>query len=642
MLPRDRLASRLCEELAAAAAQRLDATASAELAGRAEHLLPRALELLRSLYGGAGESLMRALVGDLVELAAARPADLRALDRRRVADPLWFEDPAMIGYICYVDRFAGTLPGMRAHVDHLHRLGVRYLHLMPLLASRPGENDGGYAVVDYDTVDPRLGTMADLTDLAVELHRHDIALCVDLVLNHTAAEHPWATAAIRGDGGYRDFYLVFGDRTEPDEYERTLPDIFPQLAPGSFTFVPRLGGWVWTTFREFQWDLDYRNPAVFQAMLVVMLTLANRGPDVLRLDAVPFLWKQKGTDCQNRPEAHLLLQAWRALVSIVAPGVLLKAEAMVAPEILTGYLGAHPEGVRAECDLAYDNQLMVMLWSMSATGTSDLARHALTRRPPAPPATSWVTYLRCHDDIGWAISDDDAAAVGLDGAAQRALLSTTYAGGATRWHSLGVAFQAGAGAAAPTSGMTAALTGLQAAGQACDQQAVELALARIEGLYSIVFSFGGLPLVYMGDEIGLGNDVHWADDPAHAGDNRWLHRPPMDWAAVRRGEADPRSVEGRLVRRFRALAAARAALPPLRAGLPTTVLDAGDSVVFGYLRGSVEGRRVLVFVDVGGAGCPVTHPDLAEFTIVHTGAGGAHVDDGVLRLPPYGFAWLAD
>lgn len=641
MLPIDDVVTRLCEQLAGAATDRLDAGTARELTARAARLLPRGLELLRELYGSDADALAAQLIGDLVELQAARPDDLRDLDRARAADPQWFQDPSMTGYVCYADRFAGTLRGVQQHLEHLEQLGVRYLHLMPLLEPRPGDSDGGYAVADYDAVDPRLGTMSDLGDLARELHRRDIALCVDLVLNHTAREHPWAQAAMSGDAAHRDFYFVFPDRTGPDRWERTVPDVFPVLSPGSFTDVAELDGWVWTTFRDFQWDLDYRNPAVLRAMAGTMITLANRGPDVLRLDAVPFLWKREGTDCQNQPEAHLLLQALRCLLSIVAPGVLLKAEAMVAPEVLTGYLGAHPDGVRAECDIAYDNQLMVMLWSMLATGSAGLARHALTRRPAAPATTSWVTYLRCHDDIGWAVSDVDADAAGLDGAEQRALLSSTYAGGVKRWRSLGLPFQPDPRGASPISGTAAALSGLQAARDSGDEPAVTLALARIEALYSIVFSFGGIPLIYMGDEIGLGNDADWADDPQHRGDNRWLHRPPMDWPAVEAARSAPATTGGRLLARFRALARARAALPELSAGLPTTVLDLGVDTVFAYTRGASGSSGVTAVVDVRGDGIAgLGLPPAVGWDVVHSGAQGARCAGGVLELPAYGFAWL--
>ena len=337
------------------------------------------------LYGGVADvhKLATQLVLDALHAAAARPADLRRLDRRREIDPAWFQRSRMIGYVCYADRFAGSLPGVRQHLDYLVELGVTYLHLMPLLRPRDGESDGGYAVADYDQVDPRVGTMADLQALAGDLHERGIALCVDLVLNHTAREHEWARKALAGEPGYREMYLIYPDRTEPDAYERTLPEVFPDIAPGSFTQVPGLG-WVWTSFHEYQWDLNYANPAVFRAMLGTMLALANRGIDVLRLDAVPFLWKRMGTDCQNQPEAHLLLQAFRALTRLAAPGLVLKAEAIVSPEMLAQYLGGH-DRFRPECDLAYDNQLMVMLWSSLATRDVRLAERALSHRRAAPP-----------------------------------------------------------------------------------------------------------------------------------------------------------------------------------------------------------------------------------------------------------------
>lgn len=376
------------------------------------------LEALTEVYGERADPAAFAseLVADALEATASRREELAVLDRRRETDPSWFLAEDMVGYVCYADRFAGDLAGVTARLDHLAELGVRYLHLMPLLRPREGENDGGYAVTDYDAVDPRLGTMADLEALAEAAHRRDIALCIDLVLNHTAREHVWARRAAAGDPTYRDFYRFFPDRTEPDAYEQTLPEVFPGLAPGSFSKVAETGEWVWTTFHDYQWDLDWSNPAVFRAMLGVVLSLANRGADVLRLDAAPFLWKRVGTDCQNQPEAHRILQALKALVRLARPGVVLKAEAIVGPDQLVPYLGDH--GVfRPECDLAYDNQLMVMLWSALAARDVRLPVHALRRRRPAPVGTGWVTYLRCHDDIGWAVADEDAWALGVDPAA---------------------------------------------------------------------------------------------------------------------------------------------------------------------------------------------------------------------------------
>ena len=459
----------LVETVGPLARARLGALEGEAFLARLEQVHLDVVEPLDALYGTRTDTaeLVRGLVGVALDAAAVRPWPLRVLDRRREVDPAWFQRAGMVGYACYADRFGGTLAGVRERLDYLTELGVTYLHLMPLLATRTGPSDGGYAVVDYDAVDPRLGTMGDLEALAADLRDRGIALCVDLVLNHTAREHRWARLAAAGDPEHRDFYLVFPDRTLPDAYERTLPEVFPDTAPGSFTRVPELGGWVWTTFHDYQWDLDYTNPAVFTAMLRTMLDLANHGVDVLRLDAVPFLWKRMGTDCQNQPEAHLLVQAYRGLTRLAAPGVLFKAEAIVAPDMLVQYLGAH-DRYRPECDLAYHNQLMVLLWSSLATRDARLAARALSRLRPAPATTGWVTYLRCHDDIGWAVADSDAAAVGWNGFDHRRFLADFYAGRYPGSFARGAVFQENeATGDARTSGMAAALCGIaQPAGDA--------------------------------------------------------------------------------------------------------------------------------------------------------------------------------
>jgi amylosucrase len=621
----------LSQELGDLARDRLGPEDGAAFAQRLERLLPDAVRVLDELYGARTDTtdLIRTLVGDTLEHAAAREDSLRRLDAAREADPHWFQDARMIGYVCYVDRFAGTLRGVRDHLDHLADLGVTYLHLMPVLKPREGESDGGYAVADYDAVDPRIGTMADLTELSADLHGRGMALCVDMVLNHTAREHEWARKAAAGEQFYRDFYLIHPDRTEPDAYERTLPEIFPELAPGSFTYDEELRGWVWTTFYDFQWDLDYANPHVFRAVLGTMLRLANRGADVLRLDAAPFLWKRLGTDCQNQPEAHLVLQAFRALTRLAAPGLLLKAEAMVAPEELGRYLGGH-DVYRPECDLAYDNQLMVMLWSAMATGDARLAAQALRRRPPAPAAAGWVTYVRCHDDIGWAVSDVDAAAVGLDGPAHRRFLSAFYAGDVQGSFARGEVFQTNAKGESPISGTLASLCGLEAA---LTDDDVELALRRLESLYSVVFSFGGIPLIYSGDELALLNG------PSAPRDNRWIHRVAMDWAAVR----DRDSVPGRAFAALRGLAAARARQPSLGTGAATTVVD-GDPQLLTYLRGAPGHQPVLAVVNVGTTPKTVdlTSAGIRRPVHLHSTTGPLDVVGGRVDVPACGFCWVGD
>ncbi len=242
-----------------------------------------------------------------------RPAWLKDLDARRETEPGWFQSQQMVGGVCYVDLFAGTLGGMRERLPYFKSLGLTYLHLMPLFEAPAGQSDGGYAVSSYRRVDPRLGTIEELAELAQELQGQGISLVVDFVFNHTSDEHTWARQALAGDPTYQDYYLAFPDRTMPDAYERTLREIFPTVRRGSFTWREDMRRWVWTTFNNFQWDLNYANPAVFRAVAEEMLYIANAGVEILRLDAVAFIWKRMGTSCENQPEAHLLIQAFNAL-----------------------------------------------------------------------------------------------------------------------------------------------------------------------------------------------------------------------------------------------------------------------------------------------------------------------------------------
>src|SRR4051795_9707268 len=501
---------------------------------------------LVALYGDDprfGEAWRR-LLGAIAATAAGRSRELRMLDHEREVTPDWLQREQAVGYVTYVDRFAGTLTGVRERLPYLRELGVTYLHLMPLLAARSAPNDGGYAVVDYGAVEPALGTLDDLRALASDLRENGMALCIDLVLNHVAAEHPWA----------RDpaFLRTFPDRAEPDAYERTLPDVFPDLAPGSFSWCEEHASWIWTTFNTFQWDLDYTNPDVFVAMASAMLGLAAVGVDVLRLDAAPFLWKRLGTDCQTQPEVHELLQAFRAAMRIAAPAVAFKAEAIVAPQDLVPYLGTgRHEG--KECDLAYHNVLMVLLWSALASGRVGLLTSTLLAMPPVPPGAGWLTYVRCHDDIGWAITPEDAARVGEDAYLHRRFLADFYAGEFPGTFARGARFQPDPRTGeARTSGSCASLAGLESAP---DDAATELAIRRILLLYAFAFAHGGLPLIYMGDELGQLSDSSYLAEPDQGHDHRWMHRPFMDWqaAALRH---DPATVQGRIFAGLQRLVAA--------------------------------------------------------------------------------------
>jgi amylosucrase len=516
------------------------------------------------------------------------------------------------------------------------------------LRSRPEPNDGGYAVTDYGTVQPALGTMDDLRRLAGDLRADGMALCVDVVLNHTAREHVWAQAAMAGDADKLAYYRTFPDRTEPDAFEQTLPDVFPDTAPGNFSWVPELGRWVWTTFNPYQWDLDYTNPEVFRAMAEVMLDLAHAGVDVLRLDAVPFLWKRKGTNSQNQPEVHQLLQAFRAAMRIAAPAVAFKAEAIVSPRDLVTYLGTgRHEG--KECDLAYNNQLMVLSWSSLASGHVALMTHALRSMPPLPPGAGWVTYVRCHDDIGWAVTDEDAAAAGEDGYLHRRFLADFYAGDFAGSSARGARFQPDPRTGeARTSGMAASLAGIDIALEGDDAAALELGIRRVLLLYAVAFAAGGLPLIYMGDELGLRNDAAWADDPAHRDDNRWMHRPPMDWAAAERRH-DARSPEGRLWSGIRRLIAARRSTRAVHAHAATHPVWTHNPRVFGLLRFHA-GERLLLIANFTADEQPVglavvgEHGFRLDDEAAEPDGRALVIDEGgdALVLAPYQHLWLRE
>jgi amylosucrase len=614
-----------------------------ELLARARRWGPDLERGVRAVYDEPTASLLiERLAGVVARGWAARSEALRARDRERLLTPDWFQRPDAIGYVAYADRFAGSLAGVGGHVDYLRELGTTYLHLMPLLQPREGANDGGYAVADYREVRSDLGSMADLEKLAATLHDNGIALTIDLVLNHVAREHPWAQAARAGDPVHRDYFLVFPDRTMPDRYEQTLPEVFPDFAPGNFTWDDDLDGWVWTTFHDYQWDLNWANPDVVCEFADLTLFLANRGVDCLRLDAIAFLWKRLGTDSQNQPEVHGLTRALRAVARIAAPALVFKAEAIVGPAQLVHYLGVGDYAGHVS-DLAYHNSLMVQIWSALATRDARLLVTALEKFPPKPTTTAWATYLRCHDDIGWAIDDADARQVGWDGPAHRAFLSRWYLGEAPGSFARGAAFQVNeATGDARTSGSAASLVGIEEALEVDDVPLLQRAIARLRCAYAIVYGFGGIPLLYMGDEIALRNDLSYLDEPEHADDNRWMHRPWMHWDVAERRH-DRATLEGQVFALVRDLAAVRRTLPSLHAAVESVPVLTSNPAVLAVLRRHAAGDLVQLYnvsedwqrVDAGVLGS-LHDRDLVD----HLGAEVPRREEGQLVLPPFAARWL--
>ena len=467
---------------------------------------PTIFELLVRIYGDQYDFFyhLERILATAAEMWLARPAELKALDAAREEDNCWFQSQQMLGGVCYVDLFAGDLAGIRAKLPYFRELGLTYLHLMPLFKAPMPENDGGYAVSSYREVNPALGTMAELSALAGELRQQGISLVVDFVFNHTSDEHDWARRALAGEPEYQDYYFMFPDRTIPDAYEKTLREIFPEVRHGSFTYRSDADPghrWVWTTFNSYQWDLNYANPAVFRAMLEEMLSLANAGIEVLRFDAVAFIWKQMGTSCENLPEAHLLIQAFNALARIAAPALLFKSEAIVHPDEVAKYISP------GECQLSYNPLLMALLWESLATREVKLLRHSMSERFKINSACAWVNYVRCHDDIGWTFDDGNAAQVGINGFGHRQFLNAFYTGRFPGSFARGLPFQENPRTGdCRISGTCASLAGLEWALHEGSSGEIDLAVRRILLIHSVILSIGGIPLIYLGDEVGTIND----------------------------------------------------------------------------------------------------------------------------------------
>lgn len=605
-----------------------DAQAEREFLAGAELHLPRLHELFVRLYGDRPDGFER--LASIVDLArrswVSRPRALKALDRERASDPDWFENERMLGGVCYVDRYAGGLSGIRDSIPYFRELGLTYLHLMPLFDSPEGNSDGGYAVSSYRRVNPKLGTMEELAELAADLRRAGISLVVDFIFNHTSNEHEWAQKAIAGEAGYEDFYLIFPDREMPDAYERTTREIFPDDHPGSFVQLDD-GRWIWATFYHFQWDLNYANPAVFEAMAGEMLFLANQGVEILRMDAVAFIWKQLGTACESLPEAHLLLQAFNAVLRMAAPGMLFKSEAIVHPDEVVSYIS--PD----ECQISYNPLQMALTWEALATRDGRLLQQALERRHALPAGTAWVNYVRSHDDIGWTFADEDAAELGIDGYPHRRFLNDFYVGRAEGSFARGVPFQENPRTGdARVTGTTASLAGIEA-GDAGGEDRVILA-------HALALSTGGIPLLYLGDEVAQLNDYSYAERAEEAGDSRWVHRPhrPAERYAER---TDADTVAGRVYARLTRLTEVRRSTPEF-AGNELVAFDTHVASVVAFLRPGDVGFAVLVLANVADSPAEIDAvtlsglaPEALDLVAVHPvwlGAG--------LTLAPHGVRWL--
>ncbi|WP_082053898.1 amylosucrase [Methyloterricola oryzae] len=606
---------------------------------RLQSHFPRLFRCLHELYGDQYDFFyhLESILGTATTLWLARPGELKTLDALRENDPYWYQSQRLLGAMCYVDLFAGNLAGLRERIPYLLELGVNYIHLMPVFRVPEGDNDGGYAVSDYRQLDPRLGTMEELAELASELRRHGISLCLDFVFNHTSDEHEWARRASAGEEDYQQFYRMFPDRSLPDEYERHMSPIFPDEHPGSFTYRNRMRKWVWTSFHNYQWDLNYENPLVFDAMLAEMLFLANRGIEILRLDAVAFIWKRIGTSCQNLPEAHVVIQAYNALARIAAPAMVFKSEAIVHPDEVRKYISGE------ECQLSYNPQLMALLWDSLATRQVKILKQAMLRRFAIPQGCAWVNYVRCHDDIGFAFSNEDVEAVNLDAAAHRRFLTEFYTGRFKGSFAKGMPFQENPESGdARISGTCTSLAGLESGLEKQDDSEIDLAIQRILLIHGVILTIGGIPLIYLGDEIGMLNDYGYERDPDKIGDTRWLHRAAFDWERAEQ-RRDAQSIPGRIYQGLLHLIQIRQQYPAFDRA-ETEIVDSGNDHVFAYFRTSGD-HSVLVLANFSETLQRIEGKRLRLLglrkSVVDLVAGRTIVAAHALEVEPYDFMVLA-
>jgi len=524
--------------------------------------------------------------GMLYRAWEARPESLRETDRNREADPDWYRGHRTVGMQMYVKAFAGTLQGVKGKLDYIRECGVNYLHLMPLLESPEGRSDGGYAVSDFRKVQPELGTMEDLADLAEECHGLGISLCLDFVMNHTSEDHEWARRARAGEAEFQNRYFFYDTWDIPNWYEQTVPQVFPTTAPGNFTWCEEAKKIVMTMFYPYQWDLNYANPAVFNDMTDNMLNLCNHGVDIIRLDAVPYIWKALGTTCRNLPQVHSLVRMMRMVCEIVCPGTLLLGEVVMEPSRVVPYFGTVE---KPECHMLYNVTTMATIWHTVATRNVRLLEHQLGQVFALPKEYVFLNYLRCHDDIGWGLDYDYLRRnFGWEEIPHKQYLNDYLTGMFPGSPARGELYNDDPRLGdARLCGTTASLCGIETARKHGGEREMAEAV-RLDGmLHALMFTLSGVPILYSGDEIARENDYSYHDDPLKEGDSRYLHRGDMDWKkAERRGDRE--SPEGKVFSGISRQEKIRAKYGVFDDGADVWILNTGNNQVLGigrYYRG---------------------------------------------------------
>ena len=543
------------------------------------------------LYKNQDEALEQ-LCGQMYRFYTERKAALKRMDRERAKNPQWYKGNRMVGMMMYTDAFAGDLKGVLKHLNYIEECGVNYPHLMPLLDTPEGRSDGGYAVSDFRKVRPDLGTMEDLECLAAECHKRDVSICLDFVMNHTSEDHEWARKARMGDPEYQSRYFFYDNYDLPAQFERTVPEVFPTTAPGNFTWVADAGKYVMTTFYPYQWDLNYWNPVVLNEMVGNMLNLVNRGIDVIRIDAVPYIWKQLGTNCRNLPQVHSIVRIMRIICEIVCPGVLLLGEVVMEPDKVVPYFGSVE---KPECHMLYNVTTMAATWNSVATKDIRLLRQQMNVVSSLPKDYVFLNYLRCHDDIGWGLDYPWLKQFGIDEVSHKKYLNDFLTGQYPGSFGRGELYNSDPESGdARLCGTTASLCGIEKAAYERDEEALKKAVRLDLMLHAYMLSQSGIPVIYSGDEIGQENDYTYHENPKKWDDSRYLHRGSFRWDLEKK-----RSVKGSLQETIfegiKKLESIRAQFPVFCTDAEVWTIDTWDDAVLGLVRRSGEEKLIALF-----------------------------------------------
>lgn len=577
---------------------------------------------LRSIYAGLyrDEKAYAYFCSMLERMYEERTEYLRKLDAQREKNPHWYQDQKMLGMQIYTQCFGGTLNGVKSHLDYIQQSGANYLHLMPLLESPREKSDGGYAVSDFRKVQPELGTMEDLSSLAEECHQRDMVVCIDFVMNHTSDEHDWAKRAKAGEESYQQRYFFYDNWDIPNLYEQTVPQVFPTTAPGSFSWCPEAGKVVMTTFYPFQWDLNYANPTVLNDMTENMLFLCNQGIDVIRLDAVPYIWKELGTSCRNLPQVHALVRLMNLAAAIVCPGTLLLGEVVMEPDKVVPYFGTADS---PECHMLYNVTTMCTTWHTVATQDTRLLRRQMDTVFSLPSQYTFLNYLRCHDDIGWGLDYDYLRQFGVEEVSHKKFLSDYFQGKCFGSESKGELYNDDPRLGdARQCGTTASLCGMESG----SEQSLKLNIM----LHAFLLTQSGLPILYSGDELGQLNDYSYHDDPIKREDSRYLHRGNFDWAAAEKCSTNP------LYTALLRLEAIRKERTVFHADADVWTLEPKNHQILGIGR-YYQGEKLLALFNFGREPQTAYLEESEMYTDVLTGEKQMVKE---VTMKPYEFRWL--